>query len=188
MQSCYGFWYRQSDWYSARFLSPSPFQWPLLYKEDLTPSARSIRCHTARCVRTPTAKAEEGSVEPIHLQNAVSQINNGNYFHANWNQKAQPSSATARQRGKPQEEEISAPNISDTLVYLPESKYLPTFLILQSQVQEALTSKTVSFTSIQQLMQGAALKWEQHSCNLLLRISLLVKLIFYFKRPCTKLY
>lgn len=56
VQSCYGFCYHQSNWYSPQFLSPLPFRWPLLHKEDLMPSARSIRCHTTCCARTPTAK------------------------------------------------------------------------------------------------------------------------------------
>lgn len=137
-------------------------------------------------MRTPTARAEEGSVEPIHLQNAVSQINNGNYFHANWNQRAVPAMQLLdREESHKKKFQLLT---SQILCCLPKSKYLPTFLVLQSQVKEALTSKTVSFTSIEQLMQGAARKWEQHSCNLLLRICLLIKLIFYFKRPCTKLY
>lgn len=117
-------------------------------------------------------------MEPIHLQRLSERwINNGNYFKTNWNQKVQPSSVTARQKGKPQKEEISALNIVGTPVS-SSRQIFSTFLGLQSQVQKTLTSKTVSFTSVEQLMQETAHEWEQHSCKLAVRISLFFKLIF----------
>lgn len=66
-------------------------------------------------------------------------------------------------------------SVSWVVLYLPLGKYLFTFLALQSQVQKTLNSETFSFTSVKQHMQGAAYKWEQHSCKLAVRISLFVK-------------
>lgn len=83
-----------------------------------------ISCHqpvqsdvTQHAVPEQNRQAREGSVGPNHLQRlAERQINNGNYFKTNWKQKAQPSSATARQKGKPQKEEIAALSVLSTLV------------------------------------------------------------------------
>lgn len=72
--------------------------------------------HSTLC-QNSNRQAREGSVGPNHLQRlAERQINNGNYFKTNWKQKAQPSSATARQKGKPQKEEIAALSVLSTLV------------------------------------------------------------------------
>lgn len=118
VQSCYGFCSCQSNCYSVHFFSPSPFGWPFLPKEDLMPSACSVTYHTTRCARTPTTKQKrEGSVEPNHLQRlSERRINNSNYFKTNWKQKAQPSSVTARQKRKPQKEEIAVLCVLSTLV------------------------------------------------------------------------
>lgn len=72
--------------------------------------------HNMLCQNT-NHQAKEGSVEPNHLQSlSERRINNSNYFKPNWKQKAQPSSATARQKGKPQKEEIAALYVLSTLV------------------------------------------------------------------------
>lgn len=99
---------------------PLTFPTPVTFPSGgraLVPSARSVRRHATRRARTPTAEQESAPWNQFICKTpAARRINNGNYFQTNWNQKAQPGSLAARQQGKPQKEEISAPNISGTLL------------------------------------------------------------------------
>lgn len=87
---------------------------------------RKISCHqpvqldvTQHTVQEHQPLSKSGLCATSSSTKAERWINNGNYFKTNWKQKAQPSSVTVRQKGKPQKEEISAFNILSTPVSSP---------------------------------------------------------------------